>query len=166
MGTRERVTGWVEGLGRESELGLSSTSAIFAVGELCKDQKGNIYRFVQNITADSVAVADGTCVYQTATWAVVTPDQTGGSAISTKIVGVGIAAIAAGSYGWIQVSGYHDAVKTDGAVSAGEYLMFKNVDGECDSFADGSEEAVFGIALTADTGTEPHSCAAAIFSCL
>lgn len=159
-GTRERITGWPQGLGREAELTLSDTAAKFPVGILCMDQKGNIYRYVQNIAADSIAIADGTCVYGTTTPGVVSPDFSGGNGITTNVVGVGISAIAAGSYGWIQVSGYHDAVKTDAGVGAGEFLVGHSVDGEADTMADGEEEQVFGQALAADTGTEPHSCPA------
>ncbi len=162
MGTRERITGWVEALGREADLSISDTSAKFSIGELVKDQKGNIYRYIQNIAADSVAIADGTCVYGTTTWGVVSPDFTGGNGITTNVVGVGIVAIAAGSFGWIQVSGYHDAVLTDAGVSAADFLVGHSVNGECDTMADGEEEQVFGQALTADTATEPHSCAAFI----
>jgi len=161
-GTRERVTGFPQGLGREAELGVSSTTQQFPLGALCMDQKGNIYRYVQNVLADNIAIADGTCVYGTTTWGVVSPDFTGGSGITTHVVGVGIVAIAAGSYGWVQVSGYHDAVKTDAGVAAADFLVGHSVDGEADTMADGEEEQVFGQALAADTTTEPHSCAAMI----
>jgi hypothetical protein len=161
-GTRERVTGFPQALGREAELGVSSTTQQFPLGALCMDQKGNIYRYVINNLSDNVAIADGTCVYGTTTWGSVSPDFTGGNGITTNVVGVGIVAIAAGSYGWIQVSGYHDAVKTDGAVAAADFLVGHSVNGEADTMADGEEEQVFGQALAADTGTEPHSCPAHI----
>lgn len=159
-GTRLKVTGWVQALGREAELDQSNTAAKFPLGILAMDQKGNIFRYVQNIEADSIAIADGTCVYGTTTPGVVSPDFTGGNGITTNVVGVGIGAIAAGSYGWIQVSGYHDAVKTDAGVAAGDFLVGHSVDGEADTMADGEEEQVFGQALAADTTTEPHSCPA------
>lgn len=161
-GTRERITGWPQGLGREAELSVSDTAAKFPLGILAMDQKGNIFRYVQNIAADSIAIADGTCVYPTTTSGVVSPDFTGGNGVTGKVVGVGIGAIAAGSYGWIQVSGYHDAVKTDAGVGAGDALIGHTVDGEADTMADGEEEFVFGFALAADTTTEPHSCPAEI----
>lgn len=164
-GTVERITGWVEGLGREAHLTLSDTSAKFNIGELAKDQLGNIYRYVQNIAADSIAIADGTCVYPTTTIGVVSPDFTGGNGLTGRVVGVGIGAIAAGSFGWVQVSGIHPAVKTDAGVSAGDALVGHTVDGEADTMADGEEEFVFGFALTADTATEPHS-SQAMLQCL
>jgi len=164
-GTVERITGWVEALGREAELTLSNTAAKFNIGELAKDQLGNIYRYIQNNTADAIAIADGTCVYPTIVVGVVSPDFTGGNGVTGRVVGVGIAAIAAGSYGWVQVSGIHPAVKTDAGVSAGDALIGHTVDGEADTMADGEEEFVFGFALAADTGTEPHS-AQAMIQCL
>ncbi len=167
-GTVERVTGWVETLGREAELTLSNTAAQFNIGELCKDQLGNIYRYVLNNTADAIAIADGTCVYPTIVIGVVSPDFTGGNGLTGMVAGVGISAIAAGSYGWIQVDGIHPAVKTDAGVAAGEGLIGHTVNGEADT-VDTTTAAeiplVFGFALTADTTTEPHS-AQVMLKCL
>ena len=160
FGSREKVTGWVQGLGRQAELSVSDTAEQFPIGELCKDQLGNIYRYVQNIAADNIAIADGTCVYPTLNWGVVSPDFTGGSGLTSKVCGVGIVAIAAGSYGWVQVAGYHDKVKTDAGVAASDPLVGHSVDGEADTMVHGEEHLVFGFALAADTGTEPHACKA------
>lgn len=156
--SREQLTGPFAGV----KLTSSSTSQQHDLGTVVWDNVGNAFRYVQNVLADGIAVADGTCVYGTATWGVVSPDFAAGSGITTHVVGVGIAAIAAGSYGWVQVSGYHDKVKTDGGVAAADFLVGHSVDGEADTMADGEEEQVFGQALAADTATEPHSCAAHI----
>jgi len=138
----------------------SSTSKQADLGSVIWDNVGNAYRYVQNIAADAIAIADGTCVYQTVTWGVVTPDIAGGSGLGDIVVGVGVGAIAAGSYGYVQVSGYHDKVKTDGTMAAGNFMMGSATDGEAIVMANGEEEAVFGQALAADTTTEPHSCPA------
>ena len=139
-----------------------STTQQHDLGAVAWDNVGNAYRYVQNILADSIAIADGTVVYPTITHGVVSPDFASGSGLTTNVVGVGISAIAAGSYGWVQVSGYHDKVKTDAGVAAADFLVGHSVDGEADTMADGEEEQVFGQALTADTVTEPHSCAAVL----
>ena len=144
------------------KLTTSSTTKQHDLGTVVWDNVGNAYRYVQNILADSIAIADGTVVYPTITHGVVSPDFAGGSGLTTNVVGVGISAIAAGSYGWVQVSGYHDKVKTDAGVAAADFLVGHSVDGEADTMADGEEEQVFGQALTADTVTEPHSCAAVL----
>jgi len=144
------------------KLTTSSTTKQHDIGTVVWDNAGNAFRYVQNILADSIAIADGTVVYPTITHGVVSPDFASGSGLTTNVVGVGISAIAAGSYGWVQVSGYHDKVKTDAGVSAADFLVGHSVDGEADTMADGEEEQVFGQALTADTATEPHSCAAVL----
>ena len=144
------------------KLTISSTTKQHDLGAVAWDNVGNAFRYVQNILADNIAIADGTVVYPTTTHGVVSPDFSGGGGITTNVVGVGISAIAAGSYGWVQVSGYHDKVKTDGGVAAADFLVGHSVDGEADTMADGEEEQVFGQALTADTVTEPHSCAAVL----
>ncbi len=151
--TRLAVTGWPQGLHLGAQLEDSHTAAQYTLGLLASDQKGNVFRYVQNILADSIAVADGTCVYFTATDGVVTPDFTGGSGVSSKVAGVGIGAIAAGSYGWVQVSGYHDAVLTDGGVAANDALVGHTVDGEADTMAAGEEHLVFGFAMATDSGS-------------
>lgn len=165
MGTVRKVTGWVEGLGREAELDVVSTASKFTIGELAKDQKGNLYRYVQNILADGVAIADGTCVYPTTTIGVVSPDFAGGSGLTSLVVGVGISAIAAGSFGWVQVSGIHPNLYTDAGVAVSDPLIGHSVNGEADTMAAGEEHLVFGFALTTDTVTEPHS-SQALIQCL
>lgn len=149
----------------EGGLTGSHTVAKATLGALHQSDDGSIYRYVQNIEADAIAIADGTCVYQTTTFGVVSPDFTGGNGVGSKVVGVGVGAIAAGEFGWVIVQGYHDAVKTDAGVAAGESLVGHSVDGEADTMAAGEEHLVFGFALTADTGTDPHS-APAIINCL
>lgn len=156
----QKISGWTD-LISEGGLTASGTTKKHNLGELVKDDEGNIYRYVQNIAADSVAIADGTCVYlrDADDW-IVTPDISNG--LTALVEGVGIGAIAAGSYGWILVSGFHDAVKTDNGVAAKDPLVGHSTDGEADTMAAGEEGIVFGIATSADTATEPHTCSAVI----
>ncbi len=161
---REKLTGFPQVAPRGGLTG-STTTRNFALGSLAMDTEGNIYEYVQNNTADAIAIADGTCVYPTTTVGVVSPDISGGNGVTARVYGVGISAIAAGSYGFIQRSGIHDKVKTDAGVVAGDALIGHTVDGEADTMAAGEEHLVFGFALTADTTTEPHSCQA-ILTCL
>ena len=156
--SREQLTGPFTGVSLTS----SNTVKQMDLGTVAWDNVGNAFRYVLNNLSDNVAIADGTCVYGTTVWGAVSPDFAGGQGITTNVVGVGISAIAAGSYGWVQISGYHDKVKTDGAVAAADFLVGHSVNGEADTMADGEEEQVFGIALAADTATEPHAAAASI----
>lgn len=161
MATIQEPTGWA--LYPPGSLTDSETSAHARPGTLCSDTVGNIYRYVKVV--DATAGADGSVFAAAAAdmsdWKV-TADRTGGSNVGTKAVGVGISTIAENSFGWILVSGYHDAVSDDDGVSAGDYLVIHTVDHEADTFADGEEEQVFGQALAASAS---DACAALV-SCL
>lgn len=147
---REKVTGFPQVITKGGLTEVHS-SREFPLGALAMDTMGNLYRYVQNIAADGIDLDYGKVCYlaDTSDW-IVTADYTGGSSVSAKVVGVGISAITAGSYGWIQVSGIHEEVWTDGGVSAGEALIGHTADGEADTMAAGEEHLVFGWALATD----------------
>jgi len=163
-GTAQKVSGPTFALGRLADLTIVSTTQQFPLGKKVEDQLGNVYRYVQNIAADTLALADGQVVYlaDDGEW-IVTRDFTGGSAVGGRVVGVAISTVAYGSYGWIQTAGIHDAVYTDGGVAAGDYLVGHSVDGEADTMADGEEEQVFGQALADDTATGQETCPALLY---
>ena len=123
----------------------------YSLGQLAMDTAGNLYRFVQVVDLN---VADGDVVYPASTsqWSV-TKDYTGGSAVAAKVCGVACGSITADKYGWIQVSGIHDKVKTDGGVTEGDPLIGHTTDGTSDTMAAGEEHLVFGYALADDTAS-------------
>jgi len=86
---------------------------------------------------------------------------TGTNNISTAgmaIIGAGVcvAGIAFGYYGWAQVGGYCDFLRTDAGVALGDPLVAGTnaADGEVDTMGDGEEEQVIGWALKEDVATE------------
>lgn len=79
-------------------------------------------------------------------------DLAGGTGIGTVPIGVGIAAIAQGYYGWIIVGGETGQVVGDGTVAEGEFVVADvNNDKQVDTMAAGEEAQVMGYALEDDT---------------
>lgn len=115
------------------------------------------YKYVQ-VHASSAALANGTpCMYvadatDTTMMVVTTVVATGGRNL---VAGVGVGAIAAGSYGWIQVYGRHSAVKTNGDddIAALDTIIQSSTDAVVDSVGAGtaSTHAPIGYALAADS---------------
>jgi|SRR6185295_1897385 len=68
--------------------------------------------------------------------------------------GVGVGAIASGSYGWIQCAGYHATVLTNGDddIAAGDTVIQSSTDAVVDSVAAGTATTYkpYGVATTAD----------------
>lgn len=148
----------------------SSTGLKNRPGALAMDRDGNVYRY---ILVEDAALADGDVVeYSDTTGYEVTNDRAGGASIGRGVAGVAVGTIADASYGWIMVSGRHDAVKTDGAVTKGQKLVpHATSDGRADSEAAGSTVTVtsgqvFGIALETDDGTTSAGTCAAAIRCL
>jgi len=111
------------------------------------------YRYVQ--AASDTTVANGTAL------GFVAADLTQTSVSSDAddfyldmVAGVGIGAITASYYGWIQTHGYHSVVKTnaDDDIAAGVKLILCSTDGTVDSMAanTASTNTVVGIAVAAD----------------
>lgn len=139
-------------------------------GALANDRDGNIYRYV---LAEDAALADGDVVeYSDTSGYEVTKDRSGGSSIGRGVAGVAVGTITDAQYGWIMVSGRHDAVKTDGAVVLGDKLTpHATVDGQADTEVSSSTAVVtsgqvFGIALETDDGTTSVGTCAAAIRCL
>lgn len=138
-------------------------------GTLAMDpETGSIYRYVQIASTSTPTTVEGAVCWLDAIPAsgsyVVTPDVS--DALNTgstpKVVGVAQSVITAGNYGWILVSGIGE-VRTDGGVSAADYLVGHTVDQEADTMADGEEEQVFGQALEADSTSTPEKCQALVW---
>lgn len=158
--SREKATGFPQ-LIPEGGFTGSSTSAKFSLGQLAMDTEGNLYRYVKFVDN---AVTDGDVVYPASTseWDV-SSDYTGGTSKAAKVCGVAVGSVSANSYGWIQISGIHDAVHTDGGVVAGDPLIGHSTDGQADTMAAGEEHLVFGYALEDDSTATPYTAAAYIF---
>lgn len=112
--------------------------------------KGDIYRYMRAedgawANGDVLAPADATGTE--ASW-----DRSGGTAISATITyGIAVGTVTDAYYGWMLVSGFHSAIKTEGNVAAGNFLVMHSVDKQCIAMSDGEEEQVFGFALADDS---------------
>lgn len=137
-----------------SELTSNSSSALDTLGDI-RYEAGKFYMYVQ---AEDLAITDGDVVeFSNVAGSEVTIDRAGGSSIGRLPAGVAIGAITDAYYGWIQIFGVHTNVKTDGGVSAGEYLVpHATANGQADSNVAGTDDAeVFGFALEADDAETP-----------
>lgn len=123
---------------------------------------GKRYAAVYNAGADAIAAADVVGVYVTtpanghcSVTAATMVDITDGTTTRSLCAGIGIGAIAAASYGWLQVGGFCASMTTDGNVAAGHPLVL--ADGvkvaSPASTAASAHLGVFGYALAADSST-------------
>jgi len=130
---------------------------------------GKAYRYV---LVEDMAIAKGDVVeYADVTGYEVSKDRAGGSSLGRFVAGVAVTTISDAQYGWIQVSGICDYVKTDGGVALGDLLVpHASTDGVADTEASASTVVVtsgqvFGFALNTDTATTTTNCKA-ILRCL
>jgi hypothetical protein len=110
-----------------------------------------IYKYVQ--AASDTTVANGTpLAYVNAYGWQVTSDESDSD--QNRPAGVGIGAITASYYGWIQVGGYHAAVITNGDddIAANDSVILSTTDGKADSVAAGTAAThrPLGVAVAAD----------------
>lgn len=114
------------------------------------------YKYVQ--AASDTTVASGTCLgFSDTLGHVASSDSSVPDAPLDCAAGVGIGAITASYYGWIQVGGYHSAINTNGGhdIVAGVKLFNSSTDGCCDSMAanTASTNFIIGVAV----GTEVNA---------
>lgn len=144
-----------------TDLGFArvTSTAEYALGETRFDKTGKKFRYVE--FKDAVTYAAGhVCTPANITWTAVTNDRAGGSSVATGFGGICMGAPTATlKYGWVQVGGVA-TVLGDGSVAAGDFVLVDTVDAQADTFADGEEEQVFGLALEADDATTK------LFACL
>lgn len=148
-----------------------SATALVEPGCVWYNEAGDkAYKYV---LVEDMAVAKGDVVeYSDTSGYEVTKDRAGGSSIGRFVAGVAITTITDAQYGWIQVSGIHTSVKTDGAVVKGDKLVpHASVDGRADTEANGSTVTVtsgqvFGAALATDSGTTSAGTVQAMLRCL
>lgn len=149
----------------------NSATALVEPGCVWYNEAGDkAYKYV--LVEDANLATGDVVEYSDASGYEVTNDRSGGSSIGRFVAGVAITALTDAQYGWIQVSGIHTAVKTDGAVAKGDRLVpHASVDGRADTEANGSTVAVtsgqvFGVALATDSGTTSAGTVAAMLRCL
>lgn len=142
------------------------TTQEFNLGEVYRVGDGQKeYRFVYYDAGDgSVTAAAGRlaylCVSGTTTvpaWSVTMDHDSATTVATTYSNGIGIfmAALTDGTYGWIQTKGFSDnALLTDGSVAAGGALVAADADGTITSQAVTAVAArTFGQALADDSST-------------
>lgn len=128
---------------------LQQTGRGFAVGDRYTAQDGKEYVFVQ-AGVGGVTGAGYVCIFDEAYSAVMASTTTSASAFG-DMVGVGVAAIAASSYGWLQVKGPCTILAN--ALCAGNVrLNTTGTAGQLDDDGTASSEVVLNAALTATVG--------------
>lgn len=109
------------------------------------------YRYVQ--AAADTTVANGTCLAFSDKYKLVATSDVS-DADQNQPAGVGIGAITAEYYGWIQFYGYHARVITNGDddISDGDTLILSTTDGTCDSVPSGTASTFkpLGVAVSDD----------------
>lgn len=112
-----------------------------------------VYKYVK-ISSGSAAVANGTLVFQDDLYGRTGDTRVASAKSRNHVLGIGIGTITAGQYGYLQVAGYHSAVKTNGDddIAAGDTLIAAIADGVVDSVAAGTAPTYkpVGIAVAAD----------------
>lgn len=148
----------------------NSATALVEPGCVWYNEAGDkAYKYV---LVEDANIAKGDVVeYSDTTGYEVSKDRSGGSSLGRFVAGVAITTITDGQYGWIQVSGVNEYVKTDGGVALGDRLVpHASTDGVADTEANASTVVVtsgqvFGFALNTDTATTTTNCKA-ILRCL
>lgn len=143
----------------------NDATAQVEAGSLWFDEAGDkAYRYV--LVEDANLSKGDVVEFSDVTGYEVTKDRVGGSSLGRFVAGVAITTITDGQYGWIQVSGVNNYVKTDGGVALGDRLVpHASSDGVADTEANGSTVVVtsgqvFGFALNTDTATTTTNCKA------
>ena len=114
-----------------------------------------VYKYVQAASDTTVANGTALAIVNLYGWQV-TSDIS--DANQNQPAGVGIGAITASYYGWIQVGGYHSAIKTDAGddiADGGSLILHATTDGVVDTTASGTAAVCkpIGIAVAADDDT-------------
>lgn len=108
----------------QTDLTESSTTDIEIAGTIREDSEGNVYRWVKN--THSAAFAVGDCVVYsggTVRSQVTVP----ATASLANGAGVALAALASGSYGWIQCKGVGSVKVLQSNTSYSAYLQYLNL---------------------------------------
>lgn len=119
-----------------------------------KDEGLKAYRYVFIAAASTPALANGSLVFQTDAYGRTGDIRVAQATSRNHVLGVAVSALAAGTYGYVQVSGYHSAVKTNGDddIAKGDAIIASASDGVVDSVAAGTAPTYkpVGFATAAD----------------
>lgn len=144
-----------------SQLTDNTSTALDEPG-IVRWEKDKAYRYV--LAEDANILVGDVVEYSDSTGYEVSKDRASGSSLGRIVAGVAIGGITDGQYGWVQVSGVNNYVRTDGSATAGAALVpHASTDGVADVAESGStavntEAQVFGYALTTDTTTTITNC--------
>jgi len=145
--------------------------AMLEPGTIWEDgSTGKVYKYVLIEDAD---VANGDVVeFSDTSGYEVTKDRAGGASIGRVVAGVAVATVTDGNYGFIQVFGKHNSVKTDGGVAAGDVLVpHATYDGKADTGTSASTVVItsgqrFAFALATDDTSASTARVVADIRCL
>lgn len=135
----------------------NDTTALYTPGAVVTDNvTGKVYKYV--LAEDANIILGDVVEYSTAQNGYeVTKDRAGGTSVGRVAAGVALGGITDGRYGFIQVAGLNNYVRSGGSVAAGSALIpHASTDGiaaaaESGSTAVNTEAQVFGYSLVADT---------------
>lgn len=150
-------------------LGLVWKTELTANDETIQEQQGilrhelddtngyKIYKYVQ--VASDTTVANGTpLLYTIATTSLDDVTYDLDDSKINLIAGVGVGAITASYFGWVQIYGYHSVVITnaDDDIAAGDAIIYGAADGVVDSVAAGTAptNTTLGFAVAADVNDD------------
>lgn len=128
---------------------LQQTGRGFGLGDRSVASDGKEYVFVL-FGSGGVTGAGYVCIIDESYGAVMASTTTSASAFG-DMVGVGTAAVAASSYGWLQVKG-PCTIRANALCAGNVRLNTTGTDGQLDDDGTASSEVVLGAALTATVG--------------
>lgn len=145
----------VQGLTWKTKLTANDSTAQEQLGIIREDidSTGSLKRYVYVQAAADTTVANGTALaFSDTIRNVATSDISDAS--QNQPCGVGIGAITAEYYGWVQCYGYHATVLTNGDddIADGDTIILSSSDGVVDSVAAGTASTYkpLGVAVAAD----------------
>lgn len=123
------------------------------------DEPYKKFRYIHNGNASDPLVPGDVVMYELAA----TADNPGWSVVDATAASVLVAGvvvgetfeggnIAAGDFGWIQVSGFCDNITTDDSIAAGDFLIAGSAVADAGTLGT-NDYAGFGVALAADNDT-------------
>ena len=139
----------------EDPSGVNDLSPRYKIGGLYmyhNPQYGwGLYRYRKYLSTAAIGPGD-VLNYVDEVGVQVTPDRDETGFVALTCAGVAIGSTITTLYhGFAQVSGICTAaLRTDGGVAAGDYIVAHTVDDEADTMADGEEEQVFAMSSAAD----------------
>jgi hypothetical protein len=104
-------------------LTLQSAQPSFTIGDKYIANGDAEYTYVKVSASSAHTCSAGRVMYATTTDNVVSDDFTGGDGFSNSFYGLGIGAIALGSYGWLLTKGEGSALKNTAAITLNDSVI-------------------------------------------